>query len=141
MTHYLPTCDHLVSQSDAESAFCTNPTHKKMGVYRTEADKMSDSIAYKTLLACFDKLVLALKLDPVTISNELVAANLFPPPDGNVEAQQLAQRILDIVKVEPARYDDVMKVLSKHNWLRDIGQILETAYSEWSHRVLIRTSE
>ena len=91
---------------------------------------MSDSIAYKTLLACFDRLVLALKSDPVTISNELVAVNLFPPPDGNMEAQQLAQRILDIVKVEPARYDDVMKVLSKHNWLRDIRKILETAYSE-----------
>ena len=85
---------------------------------------MSDSVAHKTLLACFDKLVLALRADPVTISNELAAAGLIPPPDGQIEAQQLVQRILDIVKVEPARYDDIVKVFSKHDWLKDIVWIL-----------------
>ena len=85
---------------------------------------MSESVEYKTLLACFSRLVLALKSDPVTISNELVETSLFPPPDGQIEAQQLAQRILDVVKVEAARYDDVMKILSKHDWLKDIVGIL-----------------
>ena len=87
---------------------------------------MSDSTAHKTLLACFDKLVLALRADPVTISNELAAAGLIPPPDGQIEAQQLAERIRDIVKVEPARYDDIVKVLSKHDWLKDIVGILHS---------------
>ena len=91
---------------------------------------MTDSMQYKTLRACFHKLVLALKADPVAISNELVAAGLIPPPDGQIEAQQLAQRILDVVKVVPARYDDVLTVLSKHDWLKDIVEILQTTRSE-----------
>ena len=91
---------------------------------------MTDSIEYKTLRACFDKLVLALKLDPVPISNELAAAGLIPPPDGNIEAQQLTQHILDIVKVEPSRYDDVFMVLSRHVWLQDISGILQTTHGE-----------
>ena len=93
---------------------------------------MSESAQYKSLLACFDKLVVALKQDPVTVWNGLAALYLIPPPDvqlpGGFEAQVLARRILNIVKVEPTRYDDVMKVLSKHDWLRDIVKILHTAY-------------
>ena len=85
---------------------------------------MDDSIAYKILLACFDKLVLALKVGPITISNELVAAGLIPPPDGQIEAQQLARSIPNIVELKPARYDDIVKVLSKHDWLKDIVGIL-----------------
>ena len=88
-------------------------------------------MAYKTIVACFDKLVLALRADPVIVSNELAAASLIPPPDGQIEAQQLAQRILDIVKVEPARYEDVLNVLSKNDWLKDIVGILQTTHSEW----------
>ena len=92
---------------------------------------MSESVESKTLLASFDRLVLALRADPVTIWNELAAAGLIPSPDGQIEAQRLSQRILDIVKVEPARYDDVVKVLSKHDWLKDIVNILEAVYSEY----------
>ena len=95
-----------------------------MGV--SSLQTMDDSIAYKTLLACFDKLVLALRANPVTISNELAANGLIPPPDGQIEAQQLVQRILDIVKVEPTRYDDIVKVLSRHDWLKDIVGILHS---------------
>lgn len=90
---------------------------------------MSSSIEYKTLQGCFDKLVLALTQDPVTISNELVAAGLIPPSD-SVDAQQLAHRILGIVEVNPSRYNDVLKVLSRHDWLNDIAGILRTAHSE-----------
>lgn len=84
-------------------------------------------------MACFDKLVDALKQDPVTLWNGLASLYLIPPPDvqlpGGFEAAQvLARRILNIVKVEPTRYDDVMKVLSKHDWLRDIVKILHKAY-------------
>ena len=87
---------------------------------------MTDSIQCKAMLACFDKLVLALKADPLIIWNELAAKGLIPPPDGQIEAQQLAQRILDLVKVEPARYDDIVNLLSKHDWLNDIIEILQT---------------
>ena len=102
-----------------------------MGVASSLECKMSESIQYKTLLACFNKLVDSLKQDPVTVWNELASAYLIPPPDGPgqlIEAQQLARCILNIVRVEPTRYDDVMKVLSKHDWLRDIVKILHTTY-------------
>lgn len=91
---------------------------------------MTDSIQCKALSACFDKLVLALKADPLTIWNELAAKGLFPPPDGQIEAQQLARRILDVVKVEPTRYDVVLNILSKYDWLKDITKILQTTFGK-----------
>lgn len=91
---------------------------------------MTDSIQCKALLACFDKLVLALKADPLTIWNELAAKGLFPPPDGQIEAQQLARRVLDVVKVEPSRYDVVLNILSKYDWMKDIIEILQTTFGK-----------
>lgn len=92
---------------------------------------MTDSIQCKALLACFDKLILALKADPQTIWMELAAKGLIPPTDGQIEARQLTQRILDLVKVEPARYDDVVNLLSNHDWLKDITEILHKTFGMW----------
>ena len=89
---------------------------------------MTDSIEYRTLLASFDKLVIALRQDPESISNELVSAGLIPLPDDKTDAQQLTRRILDFVKVEPSRYKDVLNVFSRHDWLKDIVGILRTTY-------------
>ena len=85
---------------------------------------MSTSVEYKTTLACFDKLVTALKSDPVTVSNELLSENLIPPLDGPVSAQKLAQLLLGKIKVTPKRYYDVINVFSRHDWLKDIVEIL-----------------
>ena len=91
---------------------------------------MTDSIEYRTLLASFDKLVFALRQNPESISNKLAALGLMPLPDDKIDAQQLTRRILDFVKVEPSRYNDVLKVLSKHGWLKDIVGILQTTSCE-----------
>ena len=89
---------------------------------------MTDSIEYRTLLASFDKLAIALRQDPESILNELVSTSLIPLPDDKIDAQQLTRRILDFVKVKPSRYKDVLYVLSKHDWLKDIVGILRKTY-------------
>ena len=88
---------------------------------------MSTSVEYKTTLACFDRLVTALKSDPVTVSNELASKNLIPPLDGPaISAQKLAQLLLCKIKVTPKRYYDVIDVFSRHDWLKDIVEILQS---------------
>ena len=90
---------------------------------------MAESLEYKTVLSCFDKLVTALKLDPLTVANELVAEGLIPPVDGSVDAQKLAQLLRDKIKLTPKRYYDVIKVFSRHEWLGDIVDILQEEHS------------
>ena len=87
-----------------------------------------DNLGYKTLLACFDKLVLAFDQCPSTISNELVAKGLFPPQNGQIDGQRLAKLIADKVQLKSSRYHDVMDVLCKHEWLCDIVDILRVTY-------------
>ena len=92
---------------------------------------MAESLEYKTVLSCFDKLVTALKLDPLAVSNELVAEGLIPPASGAVDAQKLAQLLLERVKLSPRRYYDVIKVFSRHEWLGDIVDILQKEHGMW----------
>ena len=86
---------------------------------------MAESLEYKTVLWCFDKLVTALKLDPLAVSNELVSEGLIPPVDGTVKAQELAQLLRDAIKLSSKRYYDVIKVFSRHEWLGDMVEILQ----------------
>ena len=67
----------------------------------------------------------ALKSDPLTLSNELVSENLIPPLDGQVSAQKLAELLLRKIEVTPKRYYDVINVFSRHDWLKDIVEILQ----------------
>ena len=67
----------------------------------------------------------ALKSDPVTISNELVSENLIPPLDGQVSAQKLAELLLRRIEVTSGRYHDVIRIFSRHDWLKDIVEILQ----------------
>ena len=90
---------------------------------------MADTLEYKTVLSCFDKLVTALKLDPLAVSNELVAEGLIPPADGSVDAQKLAQVLLERIQLSPKRYYDVIKVFSRHEWLGDMVDILQEEHS------------
>ena len=88
--------------------------------------RMSTSVEYKTTLACFDRLVTALKSDPVTVSNELASENLIPPLDGPVSAQKLAQLLLCKIEVTSKHYYDVIDVFSRHDWLKDIVETLQS---------------
>ena len=81
--------------------------------------------------------MIALKSDPASIADELAARSLIPPRDvaeprtPNVEqARQLASVILDRVSLVPSRYNDVVSVLCKHQWLEDVVGIIQTTYSE-----------
>ena len=90
---------------------------------------MADSLEYKTVLSCFAQLVTALKLDPLTVSNELVAEGLIPPMDGAVDAQKLAQLLRDLIQLSPKHYYDVIKVFSGHEWLGVMVEILQEKHS------------
>ena len=99
---------------------------------------MSESLEYRTLLECLSSLVTALKSDPATIADDLVSRGLIPPKDvaesttANVDqARQLARVILDRVSLVPSRYNDVVSVLCKHQWLEDVVDIIQTTYSEF----------
>ena len=85
---------------------------------------------YETFLSCFDKLVTALKLDPLAISNELVAAGLIPPQYRAVDAQKLAQVLLERIQLSSKCYYDIIKVFSRHEWLGDIVDILQEEHSK-----------
>ena len=90
---------------------------------------MAESLEYKTVLSCFDKLVTALKQDPLVVSNELAAKSLIPPVSGSVNAQKLAELLLERIELSPKRYYDVVSVFSGHSWLGDIVDILQEEYS------------
>ena len=90
---------------------------------------MSESSEYKTLLACYDKLVIALKSDPLGIATELIAVNLIPPLDvKKTDAPELAQLLLNKVELVPERYHVIVEVFSRHGWLKDIVTILQTEH-------------
>ena len=90
---------------------------------------MAESLEYKTVLSRFDKLVTALKLDPLAVSNELVAGGLIPPVDGSVDAQKLAQLLLERIQLSPKRYYDVIKIFTRYEWLGDMVDILQKEHS------------
>ena len=98
---------------------------------------MADSLEYRTIFECFGSLVTAFKGDPVAIADELAAVALIPPPQDVADqkksdlARRLAEDIRDRVKLSPSRYEDVVRVLSKHKWLEDIVRILQNTNGEF----------
>ena len=100
----------------------------------------TDSLEYNTVLSCFDKLVTALKQDPLAVSNELVAGGLIPPVDGAVDAQKLAQLLLERIQLSSKRYYDIIKVFSRHEWLGDIVDILQDEHSMFFSCLAIKFS-
>ena len=94
----------------------------------TGAAQMAESSEYRNVVSCFNKLVTALKQDPVAVANELVSETLIPPADRSIDAQKLAQLLLEKIELSPKRYYDVIKVLSRLDWLADIVVILQTEH-------------
>ena len=97
--------------------------HKPSG-----APEMAESSEYRTVVSCFKKLVTALKQDPVAVANELVSESLIPPADGSIDAQKLAQLLLEKIELSPKRFYDIVKVFSRLDWLEDIVDILQTEH-------------
>ena len=88
-----------------------------------------ESKEYKTILRCFNKLVIALKLDPMTILNDLATEDLLPL-DTQADAQKLAIAISGLVTIDKSNYDRVLKVLSNYDWLKQIVALLKSTYGK-----------
>ena len=95
---------------------------------------MAETLEYKTVVSCFNKLVTALKQDPVAVANELVSESLIPPVDGSIDVQKLAQLLLDKIQLSPKRYYDIVKVFSRLDWLADIVDILQSEHGMGSKK-------
>ena len=101
---------------------------------------MSDSIEYKTLVRCRNKLVSAFKLDPVTIANNLVARNLIPPAVAS-EVTELATKeqkagvlvecVFGKVEISQRQYDSFIAVFSEYGWLSDLVDVLNRTHRKF----------
>ena len=100
---------------------------------------MSDSVEYRTLSRCRDKLVTAFKLDAVTIADAFVSRNLISPAIASevnelVTSEQKARRLVDCVfgqvQISHTQYDSFMYVFSQLDWLQDIVRILNSTHSK-----------
>lgn len=94
-----------------------------------------NSIEYTTILACRDKLVMALSADPVGIAGILLA-NSFIPSEVSAKmlllsftpcekATILIETVCNNIKVSPERFHDLVRILSEQTWTKDIVKILQ----------------
>ena len=99
--------------------------------------KMSDSVEYRTLSRCRDKLVTAFKLDAVTIADAFVSRSLISPAIASevnelVTSEQKARRLVDYVfgqvQIPHTQYDSFMSVFSQLDWLLDLVRILNSTH-------------
>ena len=88
---------HMVTSFEWDSS-----THSVGEVQSLLLTNMSDSIEYRTLSRCHDKLVTAFKLDAVTIADAFVSQSLILPTivlekNELVTSEQRARRLVDYV--------------------------------------------
>ena len=105
---------------------------------------MSDSVEYRTLARCRDKLVTAFKLDAVTIadafvSRSLISAAIASEVNELATSEQKARRLADCVfgqvQISPhTQYGNFMSVFSQLDWLKDLVHILNSTHSKFSVR-------
>jgi hypothetical protein len=100
---------------------------------------MSDSVEYRTLSRCRDKLVTAFKLDAGTIADTFVARSLISPAiasDVNelTTSEQKARRLVDCVfgqvQISHTQYDSFMSVFSQLDWLKDLVSKLNSTHGK-----------
>ena len=101
----------------------------------------SESVEYKTLIKCFDKLTIAFKSSPISIANELLANGfissevheqvLLPGLGDDVKATRLVKCVTDTVNACPGRYYDFMSLpLFQGQCLSPIYDVITTEYGE-----------
>ena len=104
--------------------------------------KMSDSVEYRSLVKCRDKLVTAFKLDAVTVANCLVSSNLIPPAISSeigelATSERKASRLVDCifakVEISHTHYSSFVTVFSQFGWLSDIVEILNSTHRKLGH--------
>ena len=132
-SHTGTTCMYPVSRNRKHE----NHMRSEPGIREELLERsMEGSIEYRTLLECFKDLVTALSLNPLSIADELTSRGLIPPTQpgdrrtSQEQARELACRIRDIVSITPKRYDDVVDILSKHQWLEDFVTLVRSTYGK-----------
>ena len=99
--------------------------------------KMSDSVEFRALTRCRDKLVTAFKLDAVSVANALVSSNLIPPVVSSeigelASSERKANRLVDCifakVQISHTHYNSFIGVFSQLTWLSDIVEILNSTH-------------
>ena len=105
----------------------------------------SESVEYKTLIKCLDKLTIAFKSAPVSIANELLAngfisseahGNMLSTPGlgEDVKATRLVTCVTDMVKMCPGKYYDFMSLpLFKEQWLSQLRELITNEYGKSRH--------
>lgn len=115
-------------------------SHAPFSTAYTVQKRMSDSIEFRSLTRCRDKLVTALKLDAVTVANALVSSNLIPPAvsseigelaSSERKANHLVDCIFAKVQISHTHYSRFIAVLSQLAWLNDIVEILNSTHCKF----------
>ena len=99
-----------------------------------------ESIEYKALSGCFDKLVTAFRASHLTIANELVAKDVIPNDvhnkvltmigaDDEKKATLIVRSALDQIRVCPGKYHNFMALPSFSDpCFRSLNQEITAAY-------------
>ena len=99
----------------------------------------TESLEYKTLIGCIDKLTAAFRSSLLTVSNELLAKGFISTEahgkvvtsalGDDVKAAQLVKCVTDLVSVCPGRYYDFTALpIFKEPWLNPLHQVLTATY-------------
>ena len=90
------------------------------------------------LQACHDKLITALKPDPLTIAGLLFRTGFIPSEiyDNMLvpsftqckKATILVNAVREKIEIAPKRFHELNRVLSEQVWTRDIVEMLQSAY-------------
>ena len=100
---------------------------------------MSDSIEYRTLVRCREKLVTAFTMDTMAVANALVSNDLLPPnvsseigelATSQGKANRLVDCILSKVLISHTHYNSFIVVFSQIPWLSDIIEFLKSTYGK-----------
>ena len=98
-----------------------------------------ESIEYRALAGCFDKLVIAFRASHLTIANELVAKEVIPNDvhnkvltmggDDEKKATVIVKSALDQIQVCPGKYYDFMALPSVNDpCFRSLHEEITAAY-------------
>ena len=103
----------------------------------------SESLEYKTLIGCVNKLSIAFKSSLISTANELLSNGFIPPEvhdkvtgmasglSDDMKATNLVKCVTDQVKMCPGRYYDFMSLpVLKEQWLSSLHDAIITEYGE-----------
>ena len=110
----------------------------------------SESLEYKTLIGCVNKLTIAFKSSTVSIANELLSNGFIPPEvhdkitgmtsglSDDMKATNLVKCVTDQVRMCPGRYYDFVALpLFNEKWLSSLHDAITTEYGDFNQYLLL----